>query len=192
MYSLFNTQEKQIFIGNILFVICCVFYLAWWILAFKPSGGVAKTGWLLVPAGISGLLGMFLILLGILAKIPFKPLFPGIYILLGGIAAYIILLAVTVLLLERPATAELILIIGWIMLALAEINALFGSELFSHSRSITFILLICAVFIISLICYILYYRLDSLASYIDGMIPLILAALTMAGISCFIWAAQKV
>jgi len=32
---------------------------------------------------------------------------------------------------------------------------------------------------------ILYYRLDSRAGYIDGMIPLLLTALTMVGISCF-------
>ena len=64
------------------------------------------------------------------------------------------------------------------MLALAEINALFGSGLFSQRLSVGILLLICVTVVISLICYILYYRLDSRAGYIDGMIPLLLTALT--------------
>ena len=187
MFSIFRTQEKQILAGNILFIVCCVFYLAWWLLAFKPSDAIKgmKTGWLLIPASVTGLLGVILIIRSILAKTLVKQLLSGGYILWGGIAAYIILLAVTVLLFKRPATSELILIVGWGMLALAEINALFGLELFSRKLSVVLMSLICAAVIISLICYILYYRLDGRAGYIDGMIPLLLAALVMAGISCF-------
>ena len=110
----------------------------------------------------------------------------GTAILWGGIAVYLILLAATVWILKRPMTTELILIVGWGMLALAEIIALFGSGLFSHKMSVGFILIIGAVIAISLLCYVLYYRLaDNRDRYIDGMIPLILAALTMSGISCF-------
>ena len=60
MFSFLNTQGKQILTGNVLFILCCVFYLAWWLLAFKPSGAIAgmKTGWLLIPAALFGLLGV--------------------------------------------------------------------------------------------------------------------------------------
>ena len=185
MLSFFDTQAKQIFIGNILFVICCVFYLMWWLLAFKPSGAITgiKTGWLLIPASLSGLAGVVVALLGIAAKTPDTRLFPGEYVLWGGIAAFIVLLAVTAWLFKRPATAELPLIVGWGMFALAGVNALFGLGLFSHRLSIGFILIIAAAVLISLICYVLYYHLDKRAGYIDGMIPLLLAVLTMAGIS---------
>ena len=187
MFSIFSAQERQILIGNILFVVCCGFYLAWWLLAFKPTGAVSgmKTGWLLIPAGVAGLLGVIQVIAGILAGSPAKQIFPGGHIIWGGIAAYFILLAVTVLVFKRPATSELILIIGWGMLALAEINALFGYGLLSHKMSVGFLSLICAVVVISLVCYILYYRLSSAAGYIDGMIPLLLSALTMATVSCF-------
>jgi len=180
-------QAKQIFIGNILFIACCGFYLAWWLLTFRTYTGSnsMKTGWLLIPASLAGLLGVVLILQGILAQTPVKQLLPGGYILMGGIAAYFILLVITVLLLKRPATSELILIVGWGMLALAEINALFGSGLFSHRLSVGFILVTAAAIVISLICYVLYFRLDSRAGYIDGMIPLLLVAVYMTGISCF-------
>ena len=174
------------FLGNVLFIVCCAFYLAWWLLAFRPSGAIngMKTGWLLIPASIAGLAGVILIVQTILAENPAKHLLPGTYILWGGIAVYLILLAVTVLLLKRPATSELLLIVGWGMLALAEINRLFGIGLFSHRMSIIFLLVICTVVVISLVCYILYYRLDEISGYIAGMVPLLLAALTMAGISC--------
>ena len=182
-----HIQGKQIFIGNIFFLICCVFYLAWWLLAFKPTGAVTgmKTGWLLIPASIAGLIGVIQILRGILTETQANLLLPGGYILWGGIAVFIILLAVTVLLFKRPVTSELILIVGWGMLALVEINSLFGAGLFSHKLSVGLFFLIFISVAVSLVCYILYYRMDSRAGYIDGMIPLILAALVMAGISCF-------
>ena len=110
---------------------------------------------------------------------------------MGWYTVYIILLAVTVLLLKRPATSELILVIGWGALALAEINTLFGIGLFSYRLSVGFILLVSVAIGISLICYILYYRLNNFDGYIDGMIPLLLSALTMASISCFMVVLKK-
>ena len=188
MFSFVPMQEKQIFIGNILFVVCCGFYLAWWLLAFRPSGAIKgiKTGWLLIPAGVAGICGIILIVRGILAETLVKQLLPSGYIIWGGIAAYIILLAATVLLLKRPATSELILIVGWGMLAIAEINTLFGNGLFSRRLSVGLISLVCAAGLASIVCYTLYYRLTSHAGYIDGMIPLILSAVVFICISCLI------
>ena len=187
MVDFFNTQEKQIFTGNVFFIICCIFYLAWWLLAFKPAGAVGgiKTGWLLIPASLTGLLGVILAIRGILGTTTGNLLFPGGFIIWGGIAAYLILLTITSLVLKRPATTELILIVGWGMLALAEINVLFGMGLFSHGLAAGLIITSCAAIAISLVCYVLYYRLDNNAGYIDGIIPLVLAALVMAGILCF-------
>ena len=187
MFSFFQTQEKQILIGNLLFITCCGFYLAWWLLTFRPVNPIQgiKTAWLLIPSAFAGLAGVMLILQGILTLPKAEQLLPGAYILWGGIAVYIILLAVTVSLLKRPATTELILIVGWGMIALAEVNGLFESGLFSRGLSVGFFLIICVAVAISLVCYLLYYRLDSRAGYIDGMIPLLMAALVMAVISCF-------
>jgi len=186
MVSLFDTQGKQIFLGNVLFVVCCVFYLAWWLLAFKPSGeaGGLRTGWLLIPASVFGIASIVIALSGILAKPSVTTrLLPSGVILWGGIAAFFILLVVTAWLFKRPVTTELILIVGWGMLALAEINLLFGTGLFSQKLSWGLIVAIGLAVLISLICYVLYYRLDRSARYLDGMIPLLLAALTMGGIS---------
>ena len=191
MLSFFGLHEKQIFLGNILFVVCCLFYLAWWLLAFKPVGAITglKTGWLLIPAAGFGIWGVVQVFRGIFAKTPASLLLDGRYILWGGVALYFILLFITITLFKRPATTELVLIVGWAMLALAEANTLFGFGLFSRARAVSFMVLIGIAAIISLACYVLYYRLDRRAGYIDGLVPLLLAGLTMAGISGFMLAA---
>lgn len=181
----FNFSAKQIFRSNLLLVICCAFYLAWWLLAFKPAGAIKgmKTGWLLIPAFVSGLLSVILAVKGIQSASIRETLFPNGLLLWGGIAVYLILLAVTVLLLKRPVTTELLLIVGWTALALSEINVLYGMGLFSHGLAVMFAVVIGVAALISLVCYVLYYNFGDRAGYFDGMVPLFLVALVMAGIS---------
>jgi hypothetical protein len=188
MFSLFQMQEKQIFAGNIMVVLCCAFYLTWWLLVFRPAGenDGAKTNMLLIPAVLAGLVGVFLILRGINTVTSGKQLVPGGFIIWGGVATLIVMLFVTTLLLKRPVTTELFLICGWGMLALSEINALFRLGLFPSGMSVGFFVLICAAVLAALIFYMLYYRLSSLAGFITGAIPLILVILVMIIISCFI------
>ena len=188
--SVFSAEVKHIFTGNILIIVCCAFYLLWWLLAFKPTDAITgmKTDWLLLPACAAAAIGILIAFRGIsdVEPEPGNRLFPGGAILIGGVAAIIILLAVTLLLFKRPVTTELFLIVGWGMLALTEVNALFASGVFSHGRAVAFVITVFAVVAVSMICYTLYYRLDGVSGYIDGMVPLLLAALTTAAISCCI------
>lgn len=181
----FNYSAKQIFRSNILLIICCVFYLVWWLLAFKPTGAVKgiKTGWLLIPAFFAGLAAVALALKGIQSESIGVVLFPGKYIIWGGIAAYFLLLAVTGLLFKRQVTTELLLIDGWAVLVLSEINVLYGMGRFSHGLAVTFAVVTVAAMLISIVCYVLYYNLGVQGGYYDGMVPLLLAALVMSGLS---------
>lgn len=178
-------SAKEIFQSNILLVICCAFYLIWWLLAFKPTGAIKgmRTGWLLVPAFAVGLAAIFLAIKGILSASIKVNLFPGGMLLWGGVAAYLVLLAVTRLLFKRPVTTELFLIVGWAVLALSEINALYGIGRFSHGLAAGFTVVVGVAALISLVCYLLYYNLGNRAGYFDGMIPLLIVALVMAGFS---------
>lgn len=184
MYNL-SVTAKQIFKSNILLIICCVFYLVWWLLAFKPTGAIkgTKTGWLLVPASVTGLVSIILAVRGIQSASVRLTLFPNGLLVWGGIAIYFILLAVTHLLFQRPVTIELFLIVGWTTLALSEINVLYGIGRFSHALTVIFAVIVGIAALISLICYVLYYNLGNRASYFDGMIPLLIVALVVAGIS---------
>jgi hypothetical protein len=181
----FNFSTKQIFWSNILLIICCAFYLVWWLLAFKPSGAIKgiKTGWLLIPAFAAGLVAIILAIKGILSASIDIVLFPSGLLLFGGIAAYLILLAVTYLLFKRPVTTELFLIVGWAVLALSEINTLYGVNRFSYRLAVIFAIVIGIAAFVSLVCYVLYYNLGDRAGYFDGMVPLLMAALVMSGFS---------
>lgn len=181
----FNFSAKQIFRSNILLIICCAFYLAWWLLAFKPTGAIkgVKSGWLLIPAFVAGLISIILAVKGIQSASIRSTLFPSGLLLWGGIAAYFILLAVTRLLFKRQVTTELFLIVGWAALALSEINVLYGIGRFSHGLAVIFAVVTGAAALISLACYVLYYNLGDYAGYFDGMVPLLMVAIVMAGIS---------
>lgn len=182
---IFSFPEKQIFAGNLLLIVCCAFYLAWWVLAFKPSGAVGgfKSGWLLIPAFLAGLAAIFLAVGGMTSVSLRARLFPGGLLLWGGVAAYLVLLLLTRFLLKRPVTTELFLIVGWAAFALSEINTLYGAGLFSHGAAVGFSAVVGVTAVASLVCYILYYGLTGYAGYFDGMIPLLGVALVMGGIS---------
>lgn len=181
----FDLSMKDLFWGNILLIVCCGFYLAWWLLAFRPEDAIKgmKSGWLLIPAALAGFIAVAWIVQGVTAAPAMRELFPGKWLIWGGIAAYIILLVITRLVFKRPVTSELLLIVGWAVLALSEINALYGMHGFSRGTALTFAVVIAAALVLCLVCYVLYYRLDSRMAYWDGMVPLLLAALVMAGIS---------
>lgn len=185
MFSSFDLPTKQIFWGNILLAVCCAFYLAWWLLTFRPGGAThgIKTGWLLIPAFIAGILTVILSIRGISTAAVSGFLFPGKWILWGGLAAYFILLAITLFLFNRPVTVELFLIVGWTVLALSVVNALYGSWIFSRETSVVFLIVIGIAAVVSLLCYVYYYRLGSDAGYIAGMVPLLLMGAVSAALS---------
>jgi hypothetical protein len=181
----FTVPAKRIFESNILLIICCAFYLAWWLLAFKPNGAIKgmKTGWLLIPAFAAGLAAIIFAVRGITSSQAKAALFPNWSLLLGDIALYIILLFITRLLFKRPVTTELFLIVGWAALALSEIDTLYGIGVFSHILAVIFVAVVAAGTLMNFICYMLYYNLGKRAGYFDGMIPLIGVALITLSIS---------
>lgn len=185
MLSNLNASARHLLEGDLLLILCCAFYLAWWLLAFKPVGAVKglRSGWLLLPAFAAGIMAVVHILRGIGGADVRRVLIPDSWVLWGGVAAYVLLLALTWVFWKRTVTTELFLIVGWAMLALFEINALYGSGVLQHGPALAFVTAVAAAALISLVCYMLYYRLDSRAGYLDGTAPLLLAALVMVGLS---------
>ena len=175
----------RILVGNVLFVVCCAFYIAWWVLRFRPVNPVmgVKSGWLLIPAAIAGIVGVILIISGLWTLGSENALFRNWYVLVGWVLAYVVAYIVTTWFFDRPVTSELILITGWAALALAEVNTLYGVQIVARVLTAVLIVLIGVILIACLVCYVLYYRLDAQQGFIDGMIPLVLTGLFMAGIS---------
>jgi len=179
-----STPEVRLLIGDAAFVVCCAFYLVWWIIRFHPSHPATgpRVGWVLIPAIVAGLTGVGSIMWGI-SSMSGDRWIPTWMIIVGWVLLLVVLAVGTRQLFDRPVTSELPLITGWGALALAQVSALTGEGLFARPTAWWFVILAIATVVGSLVCYVAYYRLRPWPSYIDGMIPLILTGGWMSALS---------
>ena len=172
---------KDLIHGNILLIVCCAFYLLWWCLAFHPSKTMSKmiTGPIIAFAAAVGIVGGYLVLRAISNISLSRSLIGGFKLLGIGAIVYVVLLLISFFVLNRPVTTELLLIVGWATLQISYTNVLYGTSHVSFMTAIILILLIIAFAVASLVAYMFYYQLEAMASYIDGMIPLVLVMVMM-------------
>ncbi len=185
MFSDLDTHTKQILTGNLMLIICCIFYIAWWLIAFHPTHAIKgmKSGWLLIPAFIFGVWGVVQIANGASTDEEISVILPTAGIVIGAIIAYIVLFAGTMYFMHRQVTTELFLIVGWTALMLLELDMLYGVGEFRQNTAILLMVITFLAAVVSLVCYLLYYNLDAVKGYIDGIIPLGLAGIMMTVIS---------
>ncbi len=185
VFQQFDTPTRQMLNGNLMLVACCVFYLAWWVIAFRPVGAVKgiKSGWLLIPAFVFGLIAVIWIVQGSGATDSGALLIPKSSLLVGGVVAYVLLFGLTGLLMHRQVTTELFLIVGWAVLTCLELDALFAYGYYSRAVVIAMLIVTLVAAVVSLVCYLFYYELDGVKSYVDGMIPLVLASVMLVVIT---------
>ncbi len=115
-----------------------------------------------------------------------RSLFSARAVLLTAVISYVVLLLVTIAAFHRQVTTELFLIVGWTALVFLESNALYGMGVITRNGASGLFAMAILAAALSIICYVLYYGLGDQAGYIDGMIPLILAAVYMAVLSVLI------
>jgi hypothetical protein len=177
----FTAALWEIFIGNLLLLFCSLFYLLWWIVSYRPnSNGMSGTGGLYITiAFITGIAAVAFMSYGIHSLSSYSNGLPVKVILISVGVLFLILLPITTIIFNRILTEELILIHIWAALELSALNVLYGTDRFDSGRTIILVTLIGIATIVGLICYMLYYRLDEIASYWNGMIPLITDALVM-------------
>ena len=172
---------RQIVIGQVLLIICCIFYLAFWYMGYRPNTVVDRTG------GVNGLLlsaTAFFGMAGIICSLmPVKETsttkYGQLFIVFGGIAAYILLMAVTKYGFQRMVTTELFLIVGWTMLELSIINRLSGSGLLLGSKLVAVYVVVALAFVISMVLYVAYYRMEEMKAFYAAMVPLITEGVSM-------------
>lgn len=172
---------KDILGGHALLIICIIFYLVWWCITFKPGGSSTLFGnTCIVLAFVSGAAGVLLNSHGISIRENASAGMPGAYILIGGAVVYVVLFLIFTLVFHRQLTTELFLIVGWAVLEMCTLNALFCTGDFSRTIAISLAVIVIAAAAVSLVCYMLYYGLSGQKGWIDGMIPLIMAGTVMA------------
>lgn len=174
----FTDPLWNIFGGNLLMLATIVFYLAWWTVSFRPNGdgSTAGAGLFIAVAFFAGVAAIAILSIGIGSLPQVGKGFPVMYILLGAVAFYIILLAVTQIAFQRAVTSELLLITVWAALEWSAIAVLQGSSRFSLGQALTLAALVLLATSIGLVCYILHYRLDEVSRFWNGLIPLVVDA----------------
>lgn len=166
--------------GHALLLVCSVLYLAWWSLFFRPDAQV--TGWPRT-AGIACI--VVAALCGVGGLVAAGRALPALYgsdrhqvplwaFVLLGVAAYVLLLAITSGPLQRQVTSELLLIVLWATFEACVIASLASSGTLSPVWILVLAVVVAGFFLSALVCYVLYYRLPPMPAFIDGMVPLIL------------------
>ena len=176
-----ETVSEKILTGNLLFTGCCVVYLIWWCVAFRPgaSAPMSIKSLLFFATFFLGAAGMTMIARGCLAS-------EGVHfggIIAAGIAVYIILLFGTQALFHRQVTTELLLIVFWTVMEVCAVFVLSAEGIFLGRSFAVICMVILVAALVGIICYLKYYELPPMPAFYDGMVPLILFALVMVGIS---------
>ena len=173
---------KRILIGQILLIICCIFYLVWWYRGYRPGVVVSRTGGvngvLLLVTAAFGVAGLICSLTRVQTRAAYK--ISPMLIVVGGITLYFALLLITRFLFQRIVTTELFLIVGWIMLEMTVINRLHAAEILTNNRFLIICVVIILAFVISIILYVAYYRMEETKAFYAAMVPLITEAAAMA------------
>lgn len=155
--------------------------MIWWYRCYRPGEAVNRVGgvngMLLLSTVAFGIAGVVLSLTTVPAVKP--PKLENFWIMSVGIIAYVILLLVTRFAFHRIVTTELILIVGWVMLEVAVICDLNAADGLSEKGYAFMCAVIAIAFIISIVLYVAYYRMEEMKAYYAAMVPLVAAAVSM-------------
>lgn len=175
--------------GHACLAACAALYLAWWWTFFNPSlpkatGALYATGvGFIVGAVILGIAVVALIVAGLAGLgaggrggLPV----PVWAFAVGGICAYFALVFATTRIFGRPVTTELLLFVLWAALEFAVLNALAGSGALAAAAAVGLAAAVVAVFVGCLACYLLYFRLQPLPSFVAGALPLLVVGVFAA------------
>ena len=167
-------------------------YLVWWSVAFRPgysAPALLKT----VPFALTalfGIAGLSFVIMGCqgakdAAGDGVAGAISNIHLIGACAAAYVILLVVTNVVRHRQGTTELMLIVFWICMELCIINTMHGGGHWSLVATVVLAVIAIIVAAAGMVCYLMYYNLEPMKGFYMGMVPLIIFAAYMAGISIY-------
>ena len=173
---------NRILAGQASLIACFAVYLLWWYRGYRPGVEVSRIG------GVNGVLFLAMVVLGAVGvwlsttTIPATsaPIIGTEGIVIGAVAAYIVLLLVTRFLFGRVVTTELILIVAWTALEKSVIVSLNAAGILIGGRFLAMCIVLVAAFIVSIVLYVAYYRMEEMRAFYAAMVPLAAAAVTMA------------
>lgn len=185
--DLYQTELHSLAVGHGLMALCCVLYLAWWCMFFRPRPespqgleygvGVA----LILGAVVAGLFGVVR-MGGAVSAVPGGV--PAVVLWPAAIVAYVLLAVFTTHLFNRPITTELLLIVAWTALEIACVGALFAVGRTGLATAL--LVLVVVACIGALVCYVRYYQLTDWPAFFDGCGPLVAIGLYSAAFAVLV------
>jgi hypothetical protein len=177
----FTAPLWEIFSGNLLLLFCSLFYLIWWVVSFRPNSSGGSAGVFCIAAAfITGIAAITLLSVGISSLSLDSKGLPVRFVLIGTAVLFVVLLFVTTIAFHRQVTSELIIIHIWAAFEFSVIAVMYGIGRFGPGRAAALVALVGIATVVGLICYVLFYRLDGMSGYLDGIIPLATDAFVMA------------
>lgn len=176
MAQFITASIEKIYFGNLLLMLCFLSYLIWWVKTFSPvETKRTRAPFFLFIAFVSGITAMSILLSGMISLSEKSESMPVRYIIITGIFVFFVLLAVTRQVLNRPVTSELFIIHLWTVLVLSMADTLYGNGYLNFGEVQILMAMIAVSALISIFCYLIYYKLEKMLRYYVGMIPLALA-----------------
>ena len=173
---------NRLLTGQCTLVLCCVFYLIWWYRGFRPGVTTNRTGGvngvLLTVTAVLGLTGIAFSLYSI-TDTEGKLLLSPAFIIICGVMTYLLLLVVTKYAFHRIVTSELLLIVVWTMLEAAVVNWLNAGGYLTGIRLAVMVIILILAFVVSIILYVAYYRMEEMKAFYAAMVPLVTEAAAM-------------
>jgi len=171
-FSKFAPEDWKLFGGNVLMFLsgCC--YIAWWLLSFYPgyteisrfAPNLLK--WTLVEGGAA------LVLL--ISGFSSRSVFPVWYIFIAAIVIYGLLMYFTTKWLDRPLTAELLILVVWASFEFAVLDVLYGNGKIQYVYAVIILVLVIIATVFGGICYCSYYSFEPMGRFVIGFLPLVL------------------
>lgn len=163
----------MIVIGEVLLVVCCLSYLVWWTITFRPSVRSGPGGGpFLAGAVVGGLGGLVLLAVGIAALVSKASAAALGATVVGGALVGALLLHLTSNVAHRPLTTELPLIVVWGTMQLAAGVTLRTAGVLTVPAASAWVVATAVATLVGLACYLIFYRLEPVAAYRVGMVPL--------------------
>lgn len=174
---------RNIITGQTLLILCCGTYLLWWFRGYRPGVSVSRLGGmngaLFCLTAALGIAGVLFSLMPVKGETLSPKLDPG-HIIFIGILTCIGLFLITRFLFHRVVTTELFLIVGWTMLEIAVINRANATGFLSDSRFLFLCIVIGIAFVVSIVLYVAYYRMEEMKAFYAAMVPLVTESAAMA------------
>ena len=169
--------------GLLFLCLCCISYIIFWLNGYQPDKAYRRAQplsiTLFIITFILGFAGVYLIAKGFTNE-SIQTHIKGSRIVISGILLYVITGFITAHFFHRPVTTELLLITLWAAFMAELINVTGSGQFITGSCVKVSLILLILVYVVCMVLYVMYYRMEPASAYWWAIVPLLAIAADMA------------